>query len=111
MVSRTTVTVHDDIDNSEGASTIPFAYKGTSYEIDLGEKNQAALDKALSKYLGVARKVSRSGAAPTRRGSGAAAGRRSDLAEIRAWARENGLDVSERGRISGEVQQAYDAAH
>ncbi|MGI8665329.1 MAG: histone-like nucleoid-structuring protein Lsr2 [Jatrophihabitans sp.] len=113
MVARTTVTVYDDLDNSEGASTVSFAYGGTSYDIDLGEKNQAALDKALAKYIAAARRSGRAPAAAAtgRRRATGAADRRADLAAIRTWARENGHEVSDRGRISVDVQEAYDAAH
>jgi hypothetical protein len=110
MVARTTVTVYDDLDSSEGASTVSFAYRGTAYEIDLSEKNQAALDKALAKFIGVARKTGRV-AAPISRRAASVADRRSDLVAIRTWAREHGFEVSDRGRIPSEVQQTYDAAH
>ena len=112
MVARTTVTIYDDLDNTEGASTVSFAYRGTSYEIDLGEKNQAALDKALAKFIAVARK--KSGPMPASSGRRRAGGRAkgpTELSAIRTWAQENGFEVSDRGRISGEVQAAYDAAH
>jgi hypothetical protein len=112
MAARTIVTIYDDLDNSEGASTVSFAYRGTSYEIDLGEKNQAAMDKALAKFIAVARK--KSGSAPSsggRRRAGARAKGPTELSAIRAWAQENGFEVSDRGRIPGEVQAAYDAAH
>ena len=113
MAARTIVTIYDDLDNSEGASTVSFAYRGTSYEIDLGTKNQAAMDKALAKFIAVARK--RSGTvALSPRGRGRAGSRvkgPTELSAIRAWAQENGFEVSDRGRIPGEVQAAYDAAH
>jgi hypothetical protein len=34
-----------------------------------------------------------------------------ETATIRAWARENGHEVSERGRIPKAVVQAYQSAH
>jgi hypothetical protein len=113
MVARTTVTVYDDLDNTEGASRVSFAYRGTSYEIDLGAKNQAALDKALAKYIAAARKKpGPAPSAPVGRGrSKAKTKARIDLLAIRTWAQEQGLEISDRGRIPGEIQQAYDAAH
>jgi hypothetical protein len=30
---------------------------------------------------------------------------------VRVWARSNGYEVPDRGRISAEIQQAYDKAH
>jgi hypothetical protein len=114
VAARTIVTIYDDLDNSEGASTVSFAYRGTSYEIDLGEKNQAAMDKALAKFIAVARKKSGSVAPSTPRGRRRAGSRSkgpTELSAIRAWAQENGFEVSDRGRIPGEVQAAYDSAH
>ena len=32
-------------------------------------------------------------------------------ADIRAWARDNGFDVPDRGRVSSEVREAYLSAH
>ena len=112
MAARTIVTIYDDLDNTEGASTVYFAYRGTSYEIDLGEKNQAALDKALAKFIAAARKTSGSVTSSSgRRRTGGRAKGPTELSAIRTWAQENGFEVSDRGRISGEVQAAYDAAH
>jgi hypothetical protein len=59
MVARTTITTYDDLDGTEGASPVSFVYKGTSYEIDLSGKNEAALDKALAKIISAARKTGR----------------------------------------------------
>lgn len=112
MVARTTVTIYDDLDNTEGASTVSFTYQGTHYEIDLGEKNQAALDKALAKYIAAARRKTSRPPTPTSRSRPKAKTKTHfDLTAIRNWARENGYDVSDRGRIPVEVQDAYDAAH
>ncbi|HJQ00358.1 MAG TPA: Lsr2 family protein [Jatrophihabitans sp.] len=111
MATRTTLIIYDDLDGSEGADRVTFAYAGTSYEIDLGKKNQAALEKALAKYIAAARKTGRRPAQGGRRSSNATAGRGQDLAAIRAWAREQGLEVSVHGRVSKDVQRAYEAAH
>jgi len=113
MVARTTVTVYDDLDNTEGASTVSFTYRGTSYEIDLGTKNQAALDKALAKFIAAARKKAAPAPYPPvgRGRSKAKTKARTDLLAIRSWAQEHGFEISDRGRIPAEIQQAYDAAH
>jgi hypothetical protein len=117
MARQTTVTVTDDLDGSANATGVTFGWDGTWWTIDLGAKNRANLQKALKPYLAKAAKVSarttRLGG--SRRGGSSAASRRgssrADLAQVRAWARTNGHDVSDRGRISAAVQQAYDAAH
>jgi hypothetical protein len=110
MAKQTTVIIFDDLDGTEGASAVSFAYCGTSYEIDLSE-DQAKLGAALAPYILAARKIGRA-STPTGDGTSTArASRRRDLAAVRAWARQNSLEVSDRGRVPGEVQKAYDAAH
>jgi hypothetical protein len=113
MAQRVQVLLVDDIDGGDAAETVTFALDGVSYEIDLTEANAARLRDDLAPWVGHAR---RSGGrkAPARRGSnggGATRSGRSDLAEIREWARKNGHKVSDRGRISADVQAAYDKAH
>jgi hypothetical protein len=112
---ETIVTLTDDLDGSKADRTVRFGYDGVSYEIDLNKKNATALSKALAPFIDAARKAPtgiRRGAQPGRRPrSAAATSRRSDLAEVREWARTNGYDVSDRGRIPATVRQAYDAAH
>ena len=106
---ETIVTLTDDLDGSKAERTIAFAVDGTGYEIDLSKRNASAFEKALAPYVGAARKVRAQPRA--RRGAGSAVGgRRSDLGAIREWARSNGYDVSDRGRISANVVEAYDAA-
>lgn len=103
--TQTIVTLTDDLDGGKADRTVTFSYDGVNYEIDLSKKNANALDKAVSPYLNAARKVRRSRTRAT-----ASAGKRSDLAEIRAWAKANGHDLSDRGRIPAAVTEAYDAA-
>ena len=55
MGKKEVVTITDDIDGRAGAETVTFAYAGRSYEIDLGEKNKAKLEKALQPFIGAAR--------------------------------------------------------
>jgi len=83
-----------------------------SYEIDLSDKNAGKLRDEFSSWIGHAR---RSGGRRTtgRRASGSSssASNRRDLSAVRAWARSNGHQVSDRGRVSAAVQEAYDKAH
>ncbi len=111
MVARTTVTTYDDLDGTEGASLVSFAYEGTSYEIDLNDKNQAALGKALAEFIAAARKTGRPAPSHGRKPVPPTTRRRTDLGKIREWARKHGHEVSDRGRVSVDVQEAYDAAH
>jgi hypothetical protein len=109
MAQRVQVLLIDDIDGGEGAETITFALDGVSYEIDLSSKNAAKLRDAFAVWVGNARKVGRGGASSTARGSRRASRSGNDTASVRAWAKENGYQVSERGRISREVMDAYAA--
>lgn len=112
MAQKVNIVLVDDLDGSEAAETVSFALDGTSYEIDLNEGNAAALREALSGYVGHARKVSGGGSRRSgSRRSGGSGNASSNTRAVREWAKENGYDVSERGRISADVQQAYDAAH
>ena len=108
MAQRVQVVLEDDLDGGKADETVIFGLDGTTYEIDLSKKNAAKLRDALAGYVGSARRVSgRRGAAARGRGRSRAA---SDSADIRAWAKDNGYDVSERGRISAEVRAAYNEA-
>ncbi|WNV75189.1 Lsr2 family protein [Geodermatophilus sp. DSM 44513] len=110
MAQKMQVVVVDDLTGEplpDGqAQTVSFALDGTSYEIDLSRDNADALRQAVNRYVGAARKVGRTAKFARR---GGRSGR--DTAAIRAWARENGLAVSERGRVPGSVIEAYEAAN
>ena len=109
--------VHDD--EVEAVETISFALDGTAYELDTCEQHGAELRDAFAPYVGSARKAGRaSGASAPRRAargssrpSSSGSADRERVQAIREWARENGFEVSERGRLSAAVQEAYDAAH
>jgi len=105
MAKSVQVVVSDDLDGSDGAETVSFEFDGVSYEIDLSEKNRIKLDKAFAPFIEHGRRVSR-----TRRNT-RSVGPRVDRRAIRSWAESQGLHVSERGRISAEVMQKYEAAH
>jgi hypothetical protein len=111
MAKQTTVTITDDLDGSANAKEVSFSLEGRSWVIDLSAKNRAALEKALKPYIAKAteqgRRTNRAKAA--RRSSRTRS--RADLSAVREWARSNGHQVSDRGRISGDIQKAYDAAH
>jgi Spy/CpxP family protein refolding chaperone len=107
VARNVSIVVSDDIDGSAGAETVTFGINGVSYEIDLAEKNRAKFEKAFAPYIEHGRRVARSRRRTT---SARAGGAQPDRAAVRAWARERGLRVSERGRISADVLRQYEAA-
>ena len=107
MAQRVQVLLVDDIDNTDADETVTFALDGVTYEIDLNKANADKLRNDFATWIGHAR---RSGGrrSATSRGTSS---RRKDVSAIREWARKNGHEVSERGRIPAAVQEAYDKAH
>ena len=97
----------------EGTETIAFSLDGAAYEIDVCDDHAAELRDAFAPYVGQARRAGRSAAPAARRKPGAAKGGSSPdrIAAIREWGRKNGHQVSERGRLSAALVEAYDAAH
>mgnify|MGYP003297761610 CR=1 FL=1 len=88
------------------------AVRGVDYEIDLSEKHAGELRNALSLYIGHGRRTGgRRRKSPAGGTAKASAPDGPAASEIRTWARENGFDVPERGRVSAEVREAYAAAH
>lgn len=115
MAERIVRQLIDDIDGSEipdgGGERVEFSVRGVEYQIDLSTANIAKLDKALKPYVDAAAKV-RGGGARRAKSTGAKAGSsKEQLSAIREWARKNGHDVSDRGRIKTEVVEAFEAAH
>jgi hypothetical protein len=112
MAQRTRTILVDDIEGTEitdGGQTITFAYRGAQYQIDLNEENAAKFDEAMAFYI---QHASRVGGRRQSGSGGNGKGRdKPDLNAIRQWARENGHQVSSRGRIPQAVQDAYAAAH
>ena len=119
MAQRVITQLVSDLSGNEvvegNGETVEFSYRGTNYTIDLTDKEAAGFDKAVARYIEHATKVS-SSRTPRRRtpssSNGSSAGRsKGELQNIRAWARENGYEISERGRIKAEVVDAYHAAN
>ena len=111
MAKRTIEVFHDDLDGSEGASTVKFGLDGKSYEIDLSEAHEKELRKALEKYVGAATQVSVHNAASTGRRKYGTGPVRRDTKHIREWLREEGVEISDRGRIPIDLMNRYNAAH
>lgn len=105
MVRRTVVTLEDDLDGGPADETLRFGVDGSEYEIDLNEKNAARFHKLLAPFVDRARRAGRGPRRVVRRT--AASRRRSH--DIRMWARQRGMPLSDRGRIPSNVVEQYEA--
>jgi hypothetical protein len=114
VAQKVQVLLLDDLDGTEAQETVSFSLDGTSYEIDLSKSNASGLRDALAKYVGAARKAGRAAtgrqSGGRSRGSGSAAIDRDQAAAIRAWAKKQGLKVSDRGRIPASIIEQYNSA-
>ncbi len=112
MAQRVNVVLVDDIDGSDASETVTFGLDGVNYDIDLSDAHAAELREALALYIGHGRKSGGRRRSPRAGGRSAkVAANGVSAADIRAWARENGWDVPDRGRVSAEVREAYAAAN
>ena len=115
MARKVQVILSDDLDENLSADeTVSFSLDGTSYEIDLADKNAQEMREVFSRYVSAARKVGRGSGRASGGGRSRATGGRMDREQagaIRDWARKNGHAVSDRGRIPAGVVEAYEAAH
>lgn len=99
------VTLEDDLEGGPAEETVRFGIGGSEYEIDLNARNAARFRKQLGTFIDHARRAG----SRTRRPVRTAASRRRSH-DIREWAQQQGIDVSERGRIPARVTRQYDAA-
>jgi len=107
MAQKVQILLVDDLDGGEAEETVRFGLDGVDYEIDLSAKNAGALRDSLAKYVAEARRVG----VRRRTGRKTAGGGSTDASTIREWAKANGWQVSDRGRVSAEIREAYAAAH
>jgi hypothetical protein len=108
MVRKTEVTLIDDLDGSKATETISFGLGNSRYSIDLSSKNAKKLRDTLTPYVAAARKTS----TPQKPGRGrqpASSGPKTSA--VREWAKTEGIQVSERGRISADVVVRFQEAH
>ena len=110
MAKRETITLVDDLDGSTADEQIEFALDGKSYEIDLSAANSARLREALAPYVSAARRITgrqRAGG----RGVARPSSDREQNKAIREWAQQQGMTISERGRIPAHILEAYERSH
>ncbi|MFB7029309.1 MULTISPECIES: Lsr2 family protein [unclassified Streptomyces] len=110
MAQKVQVLLVDDLDGIEADETVTFALDGKTYEIDLTTANAEKLRGLLEPYTKSGRRTG--GRTTGGRGKGRAVAAGSpDTAKIRAWAKENGYDVNDRGRVPATVKAAYEDAN
>lgn len=107
MAQKVNIILVDDLDQSEASETVSFGLDGASYAIDLSAANASALREALAPYVAAGRKEGGS----RRGGRKAASSGGPNPREVRDWARSNGYEVSDRGRVPADVIAAFEAAH
>ncbi len=117
MATVSTVTLIDDIDGSDADETVFFSLDGSQYAIDLSDMNAAELRRILQEFVSAGRRLDSDKSTPRSHGRGphTTAGERrtrtpasrDESAAVRVWAREAGLAVSDRGRISSAILQRY----
>ena len=107
MAQRIQTLLIDDLDGGEAAGTVRFGLDGAEYEIDLSAAHNDELRKELQQYLEHARRTGGTArsAARTRRGNAAV-----DTAKVREWAKEQGIEVKDRGRVPANVVEQYQTA-
>jgi hypothetical protein len=104
VATQTMTKLVDDLDGSAAERTVTLGWDGHTFEIDLSKKNIAALDNALKPYISAGRRVR-----TARPGGRRAGAKRSGTPDVREWARANGHEISDRGRIPVAVVEAYEA--
>jgi hypothetical protein len=99
----------DDPDGSAAEGTVRFGLGGAEYEIDLNARHARELRDALARYAGAARRVGGAARRPARSARrGAASGL--NTTGVREWARAQGIDVKDRGRVPAELVVKFKAA-
>ena len=106
MATRISVALEDDLDGGPADETLRFGLGGLEYEIDLNKKNARTFRKQLAPFVEYARKAGRG----QRRRSVRTSSGRERSGAIRAWAKDKGIPVSDRGRIPASVVEQYEAA-
>jgi uncharacterized membrane protein len=99
----------DDLDGSAAEGTVRFGLDGTEYEIDLNEQHARQLREALAQYVSAARRASGAARRPARTGRRAAASGL-NTGEVREWAKAQGIEVKDRGRVPAELVVKFKAA-
>jgi len=111
MARKVEVTLIDDLDGGDAEETVSFGLDGTRYEIDLSAANAKKLRNGLAKFVDAARKDkgARQPARGVARKVAAPAG--PNTSDVREWAKAQGYEVSERGRVANDLIVKFQEAH
>jgi len=107
MAQQITVQLVDDVDGGQADETVEFALDGVSYEIDLSAEHAATLREGLAEFVGSGRRTEKKMVIPVFRVTRVGA----DARTIRAWAKANGVQVNDRGRIHQSVIDQFELAN
>lgn len=114
MAQRVITTLVDDITGGDADETITFGLDGKTYEIDLNAKNSKKLRAALDDFIKAGRKTGGKTSGKTtssRTKTGKAGNNGHSTSDIRNWAKENGYNVNDRGRVPASIREAYEKAN
>ena len=109
MAQKIQTLLIDDLDGSEAEGTVRFGLDGTEYEIDLNAEHSRALRDALARYVGAARRAAGGARRPARSGR-RPSGSGLNTTEVREWAKAQGIEVKDRGRVPAELVVKFKAA-
>jgi Lsr2 len=111
MAQRVQTLLIDDLDGGEAEATVRFGLDGAEYEIDLSAEHAEALRKALAPYVSGARRAPGAAARRPGRGTrGTASASAPDPTAVREWAKAQGIEVKDRGRVPAELVVKFKAA-
>lgn len=111
MAQKVQVILIDDLDGGEATETVRFGLDQFTYDIDLSDAHAKELREALDVYVSKARKAGNASRAGGRRTSSPTRSSSTRLAKIREWAKANGYSIGDRGRVSKDIVEAYEAAN
>ena len=104
LARKTTIQLIDDIDGTEADATVSFALDGVQYEVDLTDTHATELHNTITEWAEKGRRVA------GRRTTRTKATTTDETRLIRAWAKDNGYTISDRGRVPASIQTAYQEA-
>jgi hypothetical protein len=110
MAQKVQTLLIDDLDGGQADDTVRFGLDAAEYEIDLSAKHAEAMRKALEPYVSAARRASGSAARRPGRNGRRAATAGPDSTAVREWAKAQGIEVKDRGRVPAELIVKFKAA-